>query len=72
MSDRLTLTYIKDYELCTTTKGYIIVTLILLWINWLVIAVMTYRLRNIQSTFNEFYEFLVICFLATVAMVKTT
>ncbi|KAJ1641882.1 hypothetical protein LPJ64_006210 [Coemansia asiatica] len=72
MPDRLTLGYLSDYELCTATKGYIIVTLILLWMNWLVIVVMMYRLRNIQSSFNEFNEFLFICFFGTVAIIKTT
>ncbi|KAJ1814795.1 hypothetical protein LPJ56_004750, partial [Coemansia sp. RSA 2599] len=72
MPDKLTLDYISDYELCTTTKGYVIVTLILLWMNWVVIVVMMYRLRNIQSTFNEFKEFLFICFFGIAAMVKTT
>ncbi|KAJ1996743.1 hypothetical protein GGI06_006685 [Coemansia sp. S85] len=33
---------------------------------------MMIRLRNIQSTFNEFYEFLLICFFGIAAMVKTT
>ncbi|KAJ1718566.1 hypothetical protein LPJ53_006449, partial [Coemansia erecta] len=72
MPGRLTISYIKDYELCTATRGYIIFSLVLLWVYWLIIAIMVYRLRNIQSTFNEFYEFLVICFLGTAALVKTT
>ncbi|KAJ2893377.1 hypothetical protein GGI21_005435 [Coemansia aciculifera] len=33
---------------------------------------MMVRLRNIQSTFNEFYEFLFICFFGIGAMIKTT
>ncbi|KAJ1945143.1 hypothetical protein GGF37_001845 [Kickxella alabastrina] len=71
MPDKLTIGYREDYELCTTTDGYVIVTLTMLWANWLIIIAMMYRLRNIQSTFNEFYEFLCISFFGIAAMVKT-
>ncbi|KAJ1841747.1 hypothetical protein LPJ70_004104, partial [Coemansia sp. RSA 2708] len=71
MSSRLTIGYVKQLELCSTTEGYVYVTLSLLWVNWLIILVMMYRLRNIQSTFNEFYEFLFICAFGIAAMVKT-
>ncbi|KAI7819978.1 hypothetical protein BX661DRAFT_189576 [Kickxella alabastrina] len=71
MPDRLTIGYREDYELCTTTDGYVIVTLTMLWANWLIIIAMMYRLRNIQSTFNEFYEFLCISFFGIAAMIKT-
>ncbi|KAJ2815200.1 hypothetical protein FBU31_007016, partial [Coemansia sp. 'formosensis'] len=72
MSGQLTIGYAEAVELCTTTEGYVIVTLCLLWLNWAIIIVMMIRLRNIQSTFNEFYEFLFICFFGIAAMVKTT
>ncbi|KAJ1984733.1 hypothetical protein EDC05_006583, partial [Coemansia umbellata] len=59
-------------ELCTTTEGYVGVTLGVLWVNWLIIIIMMIRLRNIQSTFNEFVEFLFICAFGIAAMIKTT
>ncbi|KAJ2010765.1 hypothetical protein IWW57_006832, partial [Coemansia sp. S610] len=68
----LTIGYAEAVELCSTTEGYVIVTLCLLWLNWAIIITMMIRLRNIQSTFNEFYEFLFICFFGIAAMVKTT
>ncbi|KAJ2406810.1 hypothetical protein GGI10_005112 [Coemansia sp. RSA 2530] len=68
----LTIGYAEAVELCTTSKGYVIATLSLLWLNWAIIITMMIRLRNIQSTFNEFYEFLLICFFGIAAMVKTT
>ncbi|KAJ2491337.1 hypothetical protein IWW37_002419, partial [Coemansia sp. RSA 2050] len=72
MSGHLTIGYAEAVELCTTTEGYVIVTLCLLWLNWAIIITMMIRLRNIQSTFNEFYEFLFICFFGIAAMIKTT
>ncbi|KAJ2353592.1 hypothetical protein GGI03_002132 [Coemansia sp. RSA 2337] len=69
---RMTIGYAETLELCSTTEVYVIVTLCLLWFNWAIIIVMMIRLRNIQSTFNEFYEFLFICFFGMAAMVKTT
>ncbi|KAJ1745354.1 hypothetical protein LPJ58_006200, partial [Coemansia sp. RSA 1591] len=71
LSSKLTIGYDKELELCSTTKGYVYVTLSLLWVNWLIIIFMMIRLRNIQSTFNEFYEFLFICAFGIAAMVKT-
>ncbi|KAJ2465832.1 hypothetical protein GGI02_004576, partial [Coemansia sp. RSA 2322] len=69
---KLTIGYIEALELCTTSEGYVSVTLGLLWLNWAIIIIMMVRLRNIQSTFNEFYEFLFICFFGIAAMIKTT
>ncbi|KAJ2474586.1 hypothetical protein IWW56_005810 [Coemansia sp. RSA 2131] len=71
MSSKLTIGYAKELELCSTTEGYVYVTLSLLWVNWLIIIFMMIRLRNIQSTFNEFYEFLFICAFGIAAMIKT-
>ncbi|KAJ2801818.1 hypothetical protein H4R20_003526, partial [Coemansia guatemalensis] len=71
MPSRLTIGYIAELELCSTTKGYVSVTLGVLWLNWLITLILMIRLRNIQSTFNEFYEFLCISALGVAAMVKT-
>ncbi|KAJ2613970.1 hypothetical protein H4S08_001933 [Coemansia sp. RSA 1365] len=71
MSSQLTISYIAEIELCSTTKGYVYVTLGVLWLNWIIIIILMVRLRNIQSTFNEFYEFLCITALGIAAMIKT-
>ncbi|PIA16440.1 hypothetical protein COEREDRAFT_87139 [Coemansia reversa NRRL 1564] len=71
MSSRLTISYIAELELCSTTKGYVYVTLGVLWLNWIIILILMLRLRKIQSTFNEFYEFLCITALGIAAMIKT-
>ncbi|KAJ1799660.1 hypothetical protein LPJ59_001676 [Coemansia sp. RSA 2399] len=72
MPDKLTISYNSEVELCTTTHGYHYVTVIILWVNWLVFSFMMIRLRNIQSTFNEFYESLVILAFGIAAMIKTS
>ncbi|KAJ2399335.1 hypothetical protein GGI23_002714 [Coemansia sp. RSA 2559] len=72
MPDKLTISYNSEVELCTTTHGYHYVTLIILWVNWLVFSIMMIRLRNIQSSFNEFYESLVILAFGIAAMIKTS
>ncbi|KAJ2551426.1 hypothetical protein EV175_003698 [Coemansia sp. RSA 1933] len=72
MSSKLTIGYNSELELCTTSNGYMYVTVGILWVNWLVFIFMIIRLRNIQSTFNEFYESLIILACGIAAMIKTS
>ncbi|KAJ2516305.1 hypothetical protein H4217_004663 [Coemansia sp. RSA 1939] len=72
MPDRLTIGFNSQLEVCTTTDGYQYVTIGILWINWIIFSIMMIRLRNIQSTFNEFYESLFILGFGVAAMIKTT
>ncbi|KAJ2210316.1 hypothetical protein EV179_006322, partial [Coemansia sp. RSA 487] len=72
MPNNLTIGYDSDMEMCVRTNGYQYVTVGVMWINWLIFIFMMFRLRNIQQTFNEFYESLLICALGIAAMVKTS
>ncbi|KAJ2563189.1 hypothetical protein IW140_006184 [Coemansia sp. RSA 1813] len=72
MPDKLTIGYNSELELCTTKETYVYVTVGILWVNWLIFTFMIIRLRNIQSTFNEFYESLVILAFGIAAMIKTS
>ncbi|KAJ1661805.1 hypothetical protein EV178_006387 [Coemansia sp. RSA 1646] len=72
ISNDKTIGYNSELELCTTTEVYVYVTVGILWVNWLIFTFMIIRLRNIQSTFNEFYESLVILAFGIAAMIKTS
>ncbi|KAJ2392859.1 hypothetical protein GGI23_005135 [Coemansia sp. RSA 2559] len=72
MPNKLTIGYNSEIEVCTTSKGYVYVTVGILWVNWLIFIFMVIRLRNIQSTFNEFYESLFILAFGIAAMIKTS
>ncbi|KAJ1804481.1 hypothetical protein LPJ77_004742 [Coemansia sp. RSA 2523] len=68
--------YISEYfdyaQICVVDDRFRYASIGLMWVPWTVVLVLAARLRNIQSTFNERYESLVICILAYTILIKTT
>ncbi|KAJ2477570.1 hypothetical protein IWW56_004252 [Coemansia sp. RSA 2131] len=68
--------YITEYfdyaQICVVDDRFRYASIGLMWVPWTVVLVLAVRLRNIQSTFNERYESLVICVLAYTILIKTT
>ncbi|KAJ2850920.1 hypothetical protein IWW36_001546 [Coemansia brasiliensis] len=68
--------YISKYfdyvQICVVDSRFRYVSIGLMWVPWTVVLVLAFRLRNIQSSFNERYESLVICLLAYTILIKTT
>ncbi|KAJ1851454.1 hypothetical protein LPJ76_006078 [Coemansia sp. RSA 638] len=56
ISGSLTIEYVPSLEVCNVTQAFRIAALTFMWIIWAAVGVLFFRLRNIQSTFNEFYE----------------
>ncbi|KAJ1744050.1 hypothetical protein LPJ78_004642 [Coemansia sp. RSA 989] len=71
ISDRLTLEYDSTLELCNITMPFRISALTIQWIMWAGCSVLMFRLRNIQSSFNEFRESILI-FLVIIALLTET
>ncbi|KAJ1838126.1 hypothetical protein LPJ73_007173 [Coemansia sp. RSA 2703] len=59
-------------ELCDVTINYRIAALTIQWVMWAGVAVLIYRLRNIQSSFNEFRESLGMFIIAIIVLIDTT
>ncbi|KAJ2160653.1 hypothetical protein GGF46_002082 [Coemansia sp. RSA 552] len=56
VTPRLTLEYIPAVEACNVAQSFRIAAVTFQWILWACVGVLIYRLRNIQSSFNEFHE----------------
>ncbi|KAJ1895645.1 hypothetical protein LPJ66_004463 [Kickxella alabastrina] len=68
----LTVQQIDAMEACNVTQGFRIVAISIQWVLWSCVAVLIFRLRNIQSSFNEFRESLAIFAVAMIALVEST
>ncbi|KAI8318214.1 hypothetical protein GQ54DRAFT_281006 [Martensiomyces pterosporus] len=64
--------YIPKLNICEVHDVFRYTSIGLLWIPWLVVLVLIVRLRNIQSSFNEFRESVVICIIAFATLLETT
>ncbi|KAJ2359286.1 hypothetical protein IWW50_000008 [Coemansia erecta] len=64
--------YVDFVQICVVDDRFRYASIALMWVPWTVVLVLAFRLRNIQSTFNERYESLIICVLAYTILIKTT
>lgn len=72
VSSDLTVTYNKPLEVCDVTQHYRIAAITLQWVSWASVAILIYRLRNIQSSFNELLESIIIFLIAIFILIETT
>ncbi|KAJ2449842.1 hypothetical protein EV183_004655 [Coemansia sp. RSA 2336] len=56
ISGSLTTEYVQPLEVCNVTQAFRIAALTFQWVLWAGVGVLFFRLRNIQSSFNEFRE----------------
>ncbi|KAJ2781922.1 hypothetical protein GGI15_003074 [Coemansia interrupta] len=59
-------------ELCDVDINYRIAAITIQWVMWAGVAVLIYRLRNIQSSFNEFRESLGLFIIAIIVLIDTS
>ncbi|KAJ1725629.1 hypothetical protein LPJ61_005627, partial [Coemansia biformis] len=71
ISDSLTIEYSKPLEACNVTQALRIAAVSFQWVQWTACGYLIFRLRNIQSSFNEFYESIAI-FVAIIALLTET
>ncbi|KAJ2554372.1 hypothetical protein EV175_002605 [Coemansia sp. RSA 1933] len=64
--------YINYYQICNVNNTFRYASVGLMWIPWTVSLILAFRLRNIQSSFNERYETMAILALAYMILIKTT
>ncbi|KAJ2445598.1 hypothetical protein IWW46_001397 [Coemansia sp. RSA 2440] len=71
ISSSLTLEYVPDLEACKITMAFRIAAVSVQWLLWGACGVLIFRLRNIQSSFNEFRESVAI-FLVIIGLLTET
>ncbi|KAJ2001841.1 hypothetical protein GGI04_003585 [Coemansia thaxteri] len=72
VADEKTVYGMPSLEVCDSTMGYRVACVILQWTLWVGVAVLIYRLRNIQTSFNEYRESLAIFVVAIILLTETT
>ncbi|KAJ2616849.1 hypothetical protein H4S08_000589 [Coemansia sp. RSA 1365] len=72
ISDSLTVEYVPALEACNITMAFRIAALVFQWILWIGVSVLIFRLRNIQSSFNEFYESIAIFVVIIALLIEST
>ncbi|KAJ1641635.1 hypothetical protein J3B02_001769, partial [Coemansia erecta] len=72
ISAEKTISQSTSFAICDVNMNLRIATIIYQWVVWLGAVVFTFRLRNIQSSFNEFYESLAIFVIATLMIIETS
>ncbi|KAJ2160650.1 hypothetical protein GGF46_002079 [Coemansia sp. RSA 552] len=68
---RIMSNYIPAFEACDASNTLRITALAIQWTLWFGVSILMFRLRNIQSSFNEFRESLIV-FAAVICMVTET
>ncbi|PIA16431.1 hypothetical protein COEREDRAFT_97582 [Coemansia reversa NRRL 1564] len=72
VSDSLTVEFRADAIACNVTQGFRIAAIVYQWVQWAGCAVLIYRLRNIQSSFNEFRESIAVFLIAIALLIEST
>ncbi|KAJ2803754.1 hypothetical protein H4R21_001908 [Coemansia helicoidea] len=67
-----TMFYVEVADVCDCTKGLFAVVLALIWIAWIVVAVLSWRVRTIKSSFNEAREAAIGCFIVFSVLTAAT
>ncbi|KAJ2761010.1 hypothetical protein H4S06_001431 [Coemansia sp. BCRC 34490] len=64
--------YVKYFQICQVNDTFRYASIGLMWVPWTISLVLAYFVRNIQSSFNERYETMLILALAYMILIKTT
>ncbi|KAJ1823184.1 hypothetical protein LPJ56_000158 [Coemansia sp. RSA 2599] len=64
--------YFEYASICVVDDRYRYVSVGLIWVPWVAVLFFAFRIRNIQSSFNELYESLFTCALGFLILIKTT
>ncbi|KAJ1644298.1 hypothetical protein LPJ64_004021 [Coemansia asiatica] len=72
VSAEKTVSQSTNFAVCDVSMRLRIAAIVYQWMVWLGAVILTFRLRNIQSSFNEFYESLAIFIIATLMVIETS
>ncbi|KAJ2691485.1 hypothetical protein H4R19_006356, partial [Coemansia spiralis] len=72
IDDSKTVEYVEAMVVCNVTQGFRIAALTVQWVLWTGVGFLIFRLRNIQSSFNESRESIAIFVVAIVLLIEST
>ncbi|KAJ2357536.1 hypothetical protein IWW50_005134 [Coemansia erecta] len=72
VSPSVTIHYMAVVDICYYESGFKASLFALVWVTWLIVAFLSWRIRNIKSSFNEARESLVACSAVFAVLIFTT
>ncbi|KAI9503848.1 hypothetical protein GGI25_005770 [Coemansia spiralis] len=72
LSARTTIHYMPVLDICYYEPGYKASLFALLWVTWIFVALINWRIRHIKSSFNESREMLAACIAVFAVLIFTT
>ncbi|KAJ1726317.1 hypothetical protein LPJ61_005268, partial [Coemansia biformis] len=64
--------YIDAVDLCDASNGFRVAIFAILWVTWVVVACLSWRIRKIKSSFNESRESAMACLAVFAVLIFTT
>ncbi|KAJ2414062.1 hypothetical protein H4218_005378 [Coemansia sp. IMI 209128] len=72
LPDDLSVKYLEHIDICGFALGYRIGMFALIWVTWIIVALLNWRIRNIKSSFNESREITVACIIVFAVLIFMT
>ncbi|KAJ1831427.1 hypothetical protein LPJ70_006719, partial [Coemansia sp. RSA 2708] len=72
VAPRLTIQYVSALDICYYHAGFKASLFAVIWATWLIVAFLSWRIRNIKSSFNEARESLLACSAVFAVLIFTT
>ncbi|KAJ1878870.1 hypothetical protein H4R99_003159 [Coemansia sp. RSA 1722] len=72
ISPNKTIVYVAALDVCNYHSGFKASVFALLWVTWIIVAFLSWKIRNIKSSFNETREITLACFIVFAVLVFTT
>ncbi|KAJ2730640.1 hypothetical protein IW152_005104 [Coemansia sp. BCRC 34962] len=61
LPDNVSVYYIDGFDMCNYSYGFQVAVFVFIWISWVVVAALSWRIRNVKSSFNESREAAISC-----------
>ncbi|KAJ1958748.1 hypothetical protein EC988_000115 [Linderina pennispora] len=72
LSQKVTIQYVAMLDVCVYTSGYKASLFAFIWVAWVVVAVINWKIRRIKSSFNESREMAFCCLVVFAVLIFTT
>ncbi|KAJ2723968.1 hypothetical protein H4S00_002372 [Coemansia sp. D1744] len=72
VSPSLTIHYLLHVDICYYETGFKASMFAIIWVTWLIVGILSWRIRHIKSSFNEAREMLIACTAVFVVLIFTT
>ncbi|KAJ1644982.1 hypothetical protein J3B02_000828 [Coemansia erecta] len=72
ISPRLTIEYVAVLDICNYNSGFKASVFTLLWVTWIFVVFLSWKIRNIKSSFNESTEITLASFIVFAVLAFTT